>query len=100
MTWTKTTSMEVFVKVIAENLLSGERKVCAVSFLTFVALDEEGKPSPVPKAIPETPEEKWLNEHAPERAVARKNGVKKAKTSKRVWCQKALGPDVSIKIYF
>jgi acyl-CoA hydrolase len=80
-TWTKTTSMEVFVKVIAENLLSGERNVCAVSFLTFVAMGEDGKPTPVPKVIPETEEEKWLHEHAPERAIARK---KRREESKRL----------------
>ncbi|MFC7373110.1 acyl-CoA thioesterase [Fictibacillus iocasae] len=80
-TWTHKTSMEVFVKVIAENLLSGERKVCAVSFLTFVALGEDGKPVPVPKAVPETPEEKWLHDHASERAVARK---KRREESKRL----------------
>ncbi|MFC0189275.1 acyl-CoA thioesterase [Fictibacillus aquaticus] len=78
-TWTHKTSMEVFVKVIAENLLTGERKVCAVSFLTFVALGEDGKPAPVPKAVPETPEEKWLNEHASERAVARKKRREESK---------------------
>lgn len=78
-TWTKTTSMEVFVKVISENLLSGERKVCAVSFLTFVALDEDGKPTPVPKVIPETEEEKWLHDHAPERAIARKKRREESK---------------------
>ncbi|MGC4376780.1 acyl-CoA thioesterase [Fictibacillus sp. Mic-4] len=71
-TWAHKTSMEVFVKVISENLISGERKVCAVSFLTFVALDQDGKPTPVPKVIPETEEEKWLHETAAERAVNRR----------------------------
>ena len=56
-TYTGTTSMEVFVKVVSENMLTGERNVCAISFLTFVALDENGKPTPVPKIIPETEEE-------------------------------------------
>ncbi|MEW9672987.1 acyl-CoA thioesterase [Ammoniphilus sp. 3BR4] len=71
-TWTHKTSMEVFVKVIAIHLLTGERTVCATSFLTFVALDQEGRPTLVPKIIPETPEETLLNEQAPKRAEARR----------------------------
>ncbi|MCS0543022.1 acyl-CoA thioesterase, partial [Aeromonas veronii] len=46
-TYTGRSSMEVFVKVIAEDLYTGERHICALSFLTFVALDENGKPKPV-----------------------------------------------------
>lgn len=71
-TWTGTTSMEVFVKVISEDLLSGERKMCAISFLTFVALDEDGKPTKVPQVYPETEEERRLHEEAEERAQHRK----------------------------
>jgi acyl-CoA hydrolase len=71
-TWTGTSSMEVFVKVVAENLKTGERKIAATAFLTFVALDENGKPCPVPKVIPETEEEKLLYETAPKRAELRK----------------------------
>src|SRR5690606_42115990 len=48
-TWTGTSSMEVFVKVTSENLLTGEQAIAALSFLTFVALDEDGKPTPVPQ---------------------------------------------------
>ncbi len=70
--WTHRTSMEVFVKVISENLLTGERKLCALSFLTFVAVDENGNPAPVPNVIAETEEEKWLFEGAPKRAERRR----------------------------
>ena len=38
--WTGTSSMEIFVKIIAEDLNPGERKIAATAFLTFVALDE------------------------------------------------------------
>lgn len=65
-------SMEVFVKVIAEDLRTGERKLAATSFLTFVALDDEGKPMIVPNVIPETDEEIMLNRTAPERINVRK----------------------------
>lgn len=71
-TYTGRTSMEVFVKVIAEDLITGVRNVCAFSFLTFVALDEEGKPTPVPAVVPETEEEKSLYDSAKERTEIRK----------------------------
>lgn len=57
-TSTYRTSMEVFVKVESENLLTGERKLTARAYLTFIALDEQGKPTPVPEVIPETEEER------------------------------------------
>src|SRR5690625_1717938 len=57
-TWTHRTSMEVFVKAVTENLLTGERKVCATAFLTFVAVDDAGKPSIVPSVYPQTEQEK------------------------------------------
>src|SRR5699024_2457235 len=50
----------VFIKVIREGLLTGEEKVCATAFLTFVALDEEKKPAEVPEIYPETEIEKML----------------------------------------
>jgi len=66
------TSMEVFVKVIAENLYTGERRISATSFLTLVALDENNKPVPVPPVIPMTKEETKLHELAPQRAEMRR----------------------------
>lgn len=70
--YTGKSSMEVFVKVVAEDLLTGERTMCATAFLTFVALDEQGKPASIPQVIPETPEEKILYESAPKRKEERK----------------------------
>lgn len=71
-TYTGRTSMEVFVRVIAEDLLSGERNVCALSFLTMVAIDENGKPTEVPKVLPQTEVEKELYQTAQDRANNRK----------------------------
>ena len=71
-TYTGRTSMEIFVKVSAEDLLTGEKNICAMSFLTMVAIDENGKPTPVPAVIPETEEEKSLYNTAKERADIRK----------------------------
>ncbi|MED0675683.1 acyl-CoA thioesterase [Aneurinibacillus thermoaerophilus] len=65
--WTHNTSMEVYVKVEAENLLTGERRLTSQAYLTFVALDENGKPTPVPPVLPETEEERWNYRTAPER---------------------------------
>ena len=45
------TSMEVGVRAEAENLLSGAIQHVASAFLTFVALDENGHPTPIPPLI-------------------------------------------------
>ena len=52
------TSMEVGVQVETENLLTGAKLHTCSAYLTFVALDENGKAVPVPPVIPETEEEK------------------------------------------
>jgi len=70
-TWTHKTSIEVFVKVVAEDLLSGDRNVCTTAFLTFVAVDGVGRPQPVPPVRPETELEKFLHAGGPARAEAR-----------------------------
>ncbi|MEQ2529632.1 acyl-CoA thioesterase [Robertmurraya yapensis] len=71
-TYTGRTSMEVFVRVIAEDLLTGERNICALSFLTMVAIDENGKPTEVPKVVPQSEIERELYQSAKERAEVRK----------------------------
>lgn len=78
-TWVGRTSMEVFVKVIKEHLLTGERKLAATSFLTFVALDQDGNPQAVPKVEPQTDEEIMLHQTAQQRAEERKNHRKHSK---------------------
>ncbi|MCZ8519367.1 MULTISPECIES: acyl-CoA thioesterase [Paenibacillus] len=71
-TWTGRSSMEVFVKVSTEDLLSGSRKIAATSFLTFVALNQEGRPVSVPQVMPESEEERKLFETAEARAEMRR----------------------------
>ncbi len=63
--------MEVFVKIIAEDLKSGECKIAATALLTFVALDQDKRPTRVPTVKPETEEEVKLHETASERARIR-----------------------------
>ncbi|MBB5172517.1 acyl-CoA hydrolase [Texcoconibacillus texcoconensis] len=70
-TWTGRSSMEVFVKVIAEDLMTGDRRISATSFLTFVALKQDGKPANVPAVIPESEEEIYLHKTAPARMKMR-----------------------------
>jgi acyl-CoA hydrolase len=72
-TYTGRSSMEVFVRVTSENLVTGSEEVAALSFLTFVAIDQNGKPVEVGEVVPETEEEKWLFETAPARATYRKS---------------------------
>ena len=52
------TSMEVGVKVVVEDLLTGQTRHTSSAYLTFVAIDEQGRSIPVPPVIPETEEEK------------------------------------------
>jgi acyl-CoA hydrolase len=52
------TSIEVGVRVEAEDLLTGLKRHTNSCYLTFVALDEGGKPVPVPPVAPETEEER------------------------------------------
>jgi acyl-CoA hydrolase len=65
------TSMEVGVKVFAENVLTGERKHTSSAYLTFVAVDLSRKPKPVPPLILETPEDRRRFEEAGDRRQAR-----------------------------
>lgn len=78
--YTGRTSMEIFCKVIAEDILTGERRVAATAFMTFVALDENKKPVEVPGIIPETEEEKFVYETGRERAEMRKIRRQKSKS--------------------
>lgn len=60
------TSIEVGVRVETENLLTGVRLHTNSCYLTFVAVDRNGQPVPVPPLTPETPDE--IRRHAAARA--------------------------------
>jgi len=65
------TSMEIGVRVEAENLLSGEVRHTASAYLTYVALDNNGRPKEVPPLILETEEEIRRNREAKARREMR-----------------------------
>jgi acyl-CoA hydrolase len=52
------TSMEVGVRIEAENLRTGVVTHTGSCYLTYVAIDDNGHPTEVPEIIPQTPEEK------------------------------------------
>jgi acyl-CoA hydrolase len=51
------TSMEIGVRVEAENMIDGVRRHTNSCYLTFVAIDRNGRPVEVPQLLPETPAE-------------------------------------------
>lgn len=66
------TSMEICVQIIIEDVLNDEKHLAALSFLTFVALDEAGKTQSVPGVYPETKTEIWFHDTALARVERRK----------------------------
>ena len=65
------TSMEVGVEVMAENVITGEVRHIASSYVIYVALDANRKPTPVPPLAPADDEEKAIIERARIRRVQR-----------------------------
>jgi acyl-CoA hydrolase len=65
------TSMEVGVLCMAEDARTGMRRHTASAYFTFVALGEDGRPTPVPPARPDSPVEQRRFEAARRRRDAR-----------------------------
>jgi acyl-CoA hydrolase len=61
------TSMEVGVRVEAEDMMTGRRRHTNSCYLTFVAVDRNGRPMEVPALVVETPDEIRRNAAAAER---------------------------------
>jgi uncharacterized protein (TIGR00369 family) len=70
-TYAGRTSMEAEVQVLAENPVTGERTHTNNAYLVYVALDDEGKPTPIPPLKAETDDEKRKMERAKERQERR-----------------------------
>ena len=65
-------SMEIYVRVTCKNLITSEERLTTESFVTMVAIDEEGKTREVPGVFPETEMERRLFETGPQRREHRK----------------------------
>ena len=75
------TSLEVGVRVDSENPLSGEMTHTATAYTTFVALDDHGRPTPVPKILLETPEDHRRHDEAKKRRESRMRLAEEIKKS-------------------
>jgi uncharacterized protein (TIGR00369 family) len=62
--YTGRTSMEATVEVHAENPITGQQTHTNTAYLVYVALDDAGRPTPVPPLKVETEEEKQKMEQA------------------------------------
>jgi len=71
------TSMEVEVHVETERIKTGETLPVATAYLTMVALNEEGHPTPVPQLILETEEERKKYQEAKLRRERKLKKIKK-----------------------
>jgi acyl-CoA hydrolase len=61
------TSMEIGIRIEAENMLAGTRRHTNSCYTTYVAIDRDGKPAEVPLLVPETADEKRRYAAAAER---------------------------------
>ena len=71
LTYVGKTSMEIGVRVETENLTTGSVRHTASAYLTFVSIDQTGRPMPLLPLIPETPDEIRRNKEALLRRDAR-----------------------------
>lgn len=55
--YTGTSSMEIGIKVVAEDIRKQSVRHANSCFFTMVAVDDDGRPSPVPPLEPGTPDE-------------------------------------------
>jgi len=70
-TWVGRTSMETRAVVTAENVLTGEVTHTNTAYFVYVALDENGRPVPVPPLMCETEEDKARFERGAQRQAYR-----------------------------
>lgn len=83
LTYVGRTSMEARVEVIAEDPIERSSIVTNTAYLVFVALDSEGKPTPVPPIAYETDQQRLRAEQAQKRQEHRKQqrALEKAQTT-------------------
>jgi acyl-CoA hydrolase len=71
-----TTSMEIEVDVFTEKRADGSKAIACTAYLTYVAIDEHGRPTPVPKLILKNDAENRRFEEALQRKKERLKRVK------------------------
>jgi acyl-CoA hydrolase len=71
-TYTGRTSMEISVVVKKENPVTRENAIATTAHLSFVAIDDNGKPCEIPQLLCETDDEKKQFDIAKQRVAARK----------------------------
>src|SRR5512145_561094 len=69
---TGTSSMEIGIKVVAENIRTQEVRHANSCFFTMVAVDDDGKPVAVPPRAPATPDERRRHAAAEVRRAVRR----------------------------
>lgn len=72
LTWAGTSSMEIWVRVSAEEIAGGPPQLVGEAFVTMVAVDGRGKPVAVPPLIPVNEEERGRFEAGRARAEERR----------------------------
>jgi uncharacterized protein (TIGR00369 family) len=70
-TWTGRTSIETEVAIEAEDVLTGERRHISSAFFVYVAIDEDGRPTPVRPLEVKTPEQRQRWGEAEQRRARR-----------------------------
>lgn len=84
--WVGTTSIVVKVDVFAEKPLTGEHNHCTTAHFNFVALDENGQPTPVPRLKLQTDEDRQLFEIAgivKKKALERKANIREKRETEK-----------------
>ena len=75
--FTGMSSMEIGVRIVSENPKTGITQHTASAYMTFVSLNENGKPQRVIPVIPETDIEKRRYQEGKNRSIQRKNRLGK-----------------------
>jgi acyl-CoA hydrolase len=80
------TSMEVGVRVDSEDVRTRKTAHTSTAYLTMVALDDDGRPAPVPALEPETPDERRRESEAQLRRdnrLAERDAIRSARAERR-----------------
>ncbi len=77
------TSMEIGIRITAQNPIAGDPVHTCSAYFTFVALDEKGRPLVIDQVYPETPDEVRRFEEGKLRYLARRELAARHKANKK-----------------